>query len=526
LSERDAAAAAAGPDSLEAALERIHAAIERGELAAAAQAAEALAAAHTGVARARALSELGFAWGGMGRHKESLRVQVEASELFRQAGDATGSADALTGIANGLRVVGDHAAAISMFEQAEALARAADDPLRVARALRGIGVASSLLGRHQHAVACLEEATQLLLQHGSAEECRIARLSLLNAHNRRLETDADGQAVDREAAERLLAAWRDLADEAAAAGHARIELMARGNHAITLQPLGRVDEAAAELHSLLPRYLAHGMRPNAGLTHSELGRCHLKQGDAEAARGQFQRALDVQRDSGSHGDLITTWDGLSRALEQLGDAAAALAALREVRRLEAERSAEAARQALVQRELRIELARLTSRWAREASLDPLTGLGNRRALDAWLTARWPGTERGERVTVLLLDLDHFKRVNDTFGHDTGDRVLRETATLLQAHCRHADLAVRYGGEEFLLAMSGAERSAAEVVAERVRTAIAAHDWARLADGLVVTTSVGLADGAEVLDAAALLTLADRRLYAAKYGGRNRTVVRD
>jgi diguanylate cyclase (GGDEF)-like protein len=86
--------------------------------------------------------------------------------------------------------------------------------------------------------------------------------------------------------------------------------------------------------------------------------------------------------------------------------------------------------------------------------------------------------------------------------------------------------VRYGGEEFLLAMSGAERAAAEAVAERLRSAIAAHDWARLAAGLEVTTSIGLADGAEVLDAAALLTLADRRLYAAKYGGRNRTVVRD
>ena len=143
-----------------------------------------------------------------------------------------------------------------------------------------------------------------------------------------------------------------------------------------------------------------------------------------------------------------------------------------------------------------------------------------------MAEHWPRVEQGHPLAIVLLDLDHFKRVNDTHGHDTGDAVLRETAGLLQAHCRHADLAVRYGGEEFLLAMSGAERSAAETVAERLRSAIAAHPWSRLAAGLEVTTSVGLADAAEVLDAPALLTLADRRLYAAKYGGRNRVVVSD
>jgi diguanylate cyclase (GGDEF)-like protein len=125
--------------------------------------------------------------------------------------------------------------------------------------------------------------------------------------------------------------------------------------------------------------------------------------------------------------------------------------------------------------------------------------------------------------LLLLDLDHFKRINDTFGHDTGDRVLQAVAELLRAQCRATDLAVRYGGEEFLLAFTGTDTAAALPLAERIRVLIASQEWSRLAPGLDVTSSFGLADASEALDASALLTLVDRRLYAAKFGGRNRVV---
>ncbi len=509
-----------------AAADRVRSLVELGAVADAIREGEEAAAALSGRDRALVLGALGFAYATAGHDRDFLRAAVEASELFQAAGDAAGSGDALAGIANALRMAGDNAAAIEILERVEGTARQASDSLRVARALRNIGVASSQLGRHQHALACLQEALDLMQQAGYADELLTTRLSLLNAHNRQLALDAEGRAIDPAQAERLLEAWRELADELAAAGRVRIELMARGNHAITLQPLSRWREAIAELEPLLPRYLAHGMKPNAALTHVELGRCHARLGAHEAARHHYTRSIEMLGGGSPHHDLIEAWNGLSDAHERLGDPAAALAALREARRLEAKRSDEAARQALAQRELRIELARLTSRWAREATLDPLTGLANRRALEHWLATHWPEAERGQPVQLLLLDLDHFKRVNDDFGHDTGDAVLRETAGLLRSHCRSADLAVRYGGEEFLLAMAGADRPAAETVAERLRAAIAAHDWPRVADRLAVTASVGLADAAEVLDAAALLTLADRRLYAAKYGGRNRVVVRD
>ena len=210
----------------------------------------------------------------------------------------------------------------------------------------------------------------------------------------------------------------------------------------------------------------------------------------------------------------------------MGNHREALAALRRVRAIEAETDKEAAHRSAAQRELRIELARLTSQWHRLASTDPLTGLANRRALDQWLRDAKPRVEQGEALVILLHDMDHFKSINDGFGHGVGDVVLKQVATLLQANCRPGDLAVRYGGEEFLLALVGVESRGAVDIAERLRSSVERHDWQSIVSKLRVTVSIGVAAASEATDHAALLTLADRRLYAAKHGGRNRVVFSD
>ena len=105
-------------------------------------------------------------------------------------------------------------------------------------------------------------------------------------------------------------------------------------------------------------------------------------------------------------------------------------------------------------------------------------------------------------------------------------MLCAVARVLQAQLRAGDLAVRYGGEEFLLAMGHTQLSDALRAAERLLAAVADQDWAGLNADLRVTTSIGVASSAEVSDASTLLTLADKRLYAAKFGGRNRIVAAD
>ena len=122
-----------------------------------------------------------------------------------------------------------------------------------------------------------------------------------------------------------------------------------------------------------------------------------------------------------------------------------------------------------------------------------------------------------------MDLDHFKRINDSFGHDVGDAVLKRVAELIGQHCRAGDLGVRYGGEEFLLAHSGLAPGDAPDVAERLRVSIGGYNWAPLRAGRSLTVSIGVTNGSQAGGATALLTLADQRLYGAKLRGRNQVV---
>lgn len=163
----------------------------------------------------------------------------------------------------------------------------------------------------------------------------------------------------------------------------------------------------------------------------------------------------------------------------------------------------------------------------QASTDPLTGLSNRRHLWEVLQREWIRARRKSgTLALIMIDLDHFKRLNDTHGHDAGDAVLVRVAALLRAHIRGSDIACRFGGEEFVLVMADASCEAVELRAAEIREAIArleiSHHGAVLSG---VTASFGVAlfpDHAG--DPESLLRMADRSLYQAKEGGRNRVVL--
>ena len=160
-----------------------------------------------------------------------------------------------------------------------------------------------------------------------------------------------------------------------------------------------------------------------------------------------------------------------------------------------------------------------TRLERDANTDILTGLPNRRFLQTQLEGEFERAERyGRTFSVALLDLDHFKRVNDSFGHAVGDKVLQEVARLLAGQARNLDTAGRWGGEEFLLLLPELPLGAAFEVAERFRLLVAEHPFAH---GHPLTVSLGVAEyrAGEGLDD--LLNRADAALYDAKTGGRNR-----
>ena len=175
----------------------------------------------------------------------------------------------------------------------------------------------------------------------------------------------------------------------------------------------------------------------------------------------------------------------------------------------------------------VELQRAVEHVETLAVTDHLTGLFNRRYIEHVLKRQKSLADRGVyHFAVALLDLDHFKQINDDTGHATGDAVLVRIGNLIAKNLRTPDYLARYGGEEFLLVMPMADRAQAQESAERVRAIIAEADCSDIADDIRVTASLGVAGyrAGESLDD--LLARADRRLYRAKKEGRNRVVDSD
>ncbi len=172
------------------------------------------------------------------------------------------------------------------------------------------------------------------------------------------------------------------------------------------------------------------------------------------------------------------------------------------------------------------LAEARDRFRTQATRDPLTGLANRMHIMETLDREVQRTERQHTpVSVIMVDLDHFKRINDTHGHPAGDEVLRQASARMNDAIRSYDAVGRYGGEEFIVVLPGADLKTASIVAERLRRAIS-DCCVRLPTGnLQVTASLGVSaiGGGVPIDPEELVKRADAALYQAKDEGRNRVV---
>lgn len=164
---------------------------------------------------------------------------------------------------------------------------------------------------------------------------------------------------------------------------------------------------------------------------------------------------------------------------------------------------------------------------RETATDPLTGVFNRRYLDRRLSEEVASARRyGLPLSILLLDIDHFKQINDRRGHQAGDHVLATLGKLVAGELRESDILARYGGEEFLVIAPHTPLPGATEVAERLRKRIESHEFSPPdgPGGIGVTASIGVASlGEGVDDGERLVRAADENLYRAKQQGRNRVV---
>jgi diguanylate cyclase (GGDEF)-like protein len=269
-------------------------------------------------------------------------------------------------------------------------------------------------------------------------------------------------------------------------------------------------------------------------------------GGLEHKRNHHQKAIEVLDQALERAEQLGFKEQASRIHRHLADAHEALDHLREAlahhrqfHDLDAVVKSEAATRRLESLTVRfqVERAQLEAQWHREraahlaalneqlehqALTDALTGLANRRAFGEHFQRMFAAARKaGSALTVVLVDLDHFKRVNDVFSHTMGDEVLRVFAQVLLEHCRVTDLAARYGGEEFVVLMPGVSGQAAFEACERLRMATEGFAWSQLHPELRVTASFGYCDDLAVTAHTQLLEVADQHLYVAKANGRNR-----
>jgi len=160
----------------------------------------------------------------------------------------------------------------------------------------------------------------------------------------------------------------------------------------------------------------------------------------------------------------------------------------------------------------------------QALKDPLTGVNNRASMDAYLKHQILVSERHKNpLSLIMIDVDLFKSINDTFGHIVGDVVLRAVANAIVTCTRDSDVVFRYGGEEFVVVLTNTEGAGADFLAERIRQSIQALDIEALSNHTSITVSAGVAQFIDGDTAMSVLQRADEMLYRAKEQGRNRVV---
>lgn len=175
----------------------------------------------------------------------------------------------------------------------------------------------------------------------------------------------------------------------------------------------------------------------------------------------------------------------------------------------------------------LRMRHLVQLLAQRAQVDGLTGLWNRAFFDhRWEQEHSRSARHGHALSIAMIDIDHFKAINDRLGHAAGDVVLQGVARIMQEQARRTDLVCRYGGEEFVLILPDTGTQDATVLCERIRAAVASATWPET--GLVCTISVGIAgaSGATPHTSQHWVQIADRNLYASKQSGRNRVVSSD
>jgi diguanylate cyclase (GGDEF)-like protein len=301
------------------------------------------------------------------------------------------------------------------------------------------------------------------------------------------------------------------------------------------------DEKALQFHQAALEAVELGHSPRARVeVYAGLGELHSQRGQHAEGKCWLDKALTLAASLGIRREIYKTHKALSEAHKRAGEFELALRHHEQFHEVRAGVFDELARERVATLKAEFELERVMEAREREMNAkyeqleqraetlshlsvrDGLTGLFNRRHFEEALGLELQRARSfGQTLCLALLDIDHFKRINDGFSHVVGDAVLRIVAQVLQKELRASDVAARYGGEEFGLILPHTRLDGARIAAEKVRVAIATSPWSHLTPGREVTASLGLAEWRAGESSTDLVRRADQALYAAKTSGRNR-----
>jgi diguanylate cyclase len=469
----------------------------------------------------------------------SMDVGMQAIRLWHELDDPAQESMTRTIIARVLILTGDLADALDEAHTALAMADMSGELRPRMAALTAVGVVHFSLGQYASAMEYCELASETarLLGDVVAQGAVIDTIACIYFAMAEAARDAGDETGALEYNVSVIDYAREAMETARSAGHRYFEANALGNLAEAIAFAGRPAEAIEVLESFQIDPALDAVSTMAQHLDTRGSICMALERYEQAAR-LFAQALAL---SPANNAAMNYCLHLSGAYERSGDLRAALdyhkrfhalftlvaseAAQRSAGiaaiRMETARAKEQALQESVRAEKlgnsNLELTLLAEDLRQQSLEDPLTGLANRRFLDRLLDSA------GQKYAIAMIDVDHFKRVNDRFSHQIGDDVLRHLGRLLRGACRVGDTAARYGGEEFALLLGDTDDAAASGTAERVRMLVEAFDWAQVRPGLQITVSIGIAGIHEAASTAKALDLADRRLYEAKRAGRNRVV---
>lgn len=440
---------------------------------------------------------------------------LEACEEARHEFAALGDREGLARCLNNQSVVwirrGDPDESLRNLHEAQALVDELGIPMERARVRINLGYAYQLLGKLKDGRKYLEEAYAIAGSlHGSYRAAALLNLTRLEL----AEGNPDQASVTLQQADSVIKEGNQI-------GYIEALLL----HGMIASGRGQYQEAIAHLN----KGIEHAESSHALLEQKELwealSQAHAGAGDYKAA---FEALSAVSRLDASlrreramlQAATLSERRAAQKALSEAEKALASEQALREtLTRLEmAKRDLERAA---------IENSALMAELDRQSREDPLTGLMNRRALDAELSRECMRAARhGRPLALALLDIDDFKRINDTFSHAVGDAVLVAVARCLDATRRSSDMVARLGGEELVVVFPETCLQDAHRACELIRASLAAFDWAGLGlgAGSQVSASIGLTVYQEDDTPHTLLHRADRAMYKAKHAGKNRVHV--